>query len=44
MYEFLRGLKNVDEVKIKVVVHGQKVKITREVISEMLQLLDKGLT
>ncbi len=42
MYDFLRQFKNVDEMEIKAIVHRKKVKITNEVIFEMLQLLDKG--
>ncbi len=42
MYDFLRGFKNVNEMEIKVILCGQKVKITDEVISKMLQLPSKG--
>jgi hypothetical protein len=36
VYDFLRGIKSIDEMQIKAIVRGQKVKITREVISKML--------
>jgi hypothetical protein len=42
VYDFLRGFKSVDEMEIKVIMCGQKVKITNEVISKMLQLPGKG--
>jgi hypothetical protein len=35
VYDFLRGLKNIDEVEIRVVVWGHKVKITHEVIFDI---------
>jgi hypothetical protein len=42
VYDFLKGFKNVDEMEIKVIVHKQKVKITNEMIYEMMWLLGKG--
>jgi hypothetical protein len=43
VYDFLLGIKNVNKIEIKAMLCGQKVKITHEVIFEMLQLPYKGL-
>ncbi len=37
------GVRIVNKVEIKAMVHRHKIKITREVIFEMFQLFDKGL-
>jgi hypothetical protein len=42
IYDFLKGINNIDEIQIKVVIQGQKIKITRGVISEMLLLPYQG--
>ncbi len=42
VHDFLRGIKSVNDMQIKVMVKRQKVKITRDVIFEMLQLLSRG--
>lgn len=38
IYDFLQGIKSINEIQIKAVVRGQKVKVTYEMISKM-QLL-----
>jgi hypothetical protein len=38
IYDFLKGMKSINEIQIKVIVRGQKVKITCEMISKMLLL------
>ncbi len=40
---FPLGIRSVDKVEIKAMVCGHKIKITHEVIFEMLQLPDKCL-
>ncbi len=42
IYDFFKGFKNINEVQIKAIVRGQKVKITHEVIFEMLLLPCQG--
>ncbi len=43
IYDFLRGIKNIDKIQFKAIVKGQKVKITCGVISKMLLLPYQGL-
>jgi hypothetical protein len=38
IYDFLLGIKNVNKIDIKAMVHGQKVKITHEVIFEIWEV------